>query len=367
MRSALVGMLTALLTLVGGVGVARASVYDIRGEWSFETVCQGCTFPKVDEKAATSAVTFRKEEANGDFTGTAQLGGASGTVVGTITGTQMSAVITVPLPEGSFKFNIVGATIDEATNTITGEGPWQFGSESGNATFTGRRIRSLGQIEKEEKERSEKEQREREQQEKELKEKQEVKEKEEAVQHAKEAEEAKAKEVIEKEAQAKQREKEQQEKEALEQKARTEKAAQESTERKAKEEEAQRIAAALVPATLVEKTTLTAGASGSLSLSLSNPNDYTISGEITVTAGSAGKASHGSAKGTAAVLASASYTAPPHGSQEAVKLKLSKSALATLKSHKVLHATVQITTDATGKTSVTKTYSITLKAPKRHH
>ena len=371
MRSALVGMLAALLTLVGGVGVAQASVYDIRGEWSFEAVCKGgCTFPLLNAKTATSRAIFRKEEANGEFSGTVQLSASSGTAVGTITGAQMSAVIELASPDGAFKFNLVDAAIDEATNTITGEGPWQYGSESGTEVFTGHRLRTLGQLEKEEKELKER----REKEEKELKEKQLQEEKEKKEQEEKEiknVEEAKAKEAAEKEAQAKQREKE-----AQEQATRAENEVRENAERVARsrtefeakerhnkeiiEQEAKEYEARHPPgpATLVGKT-LALGGSGSLSLKISNPNGSPVTGEIVLLA--AGGHASKTGKGGSTVLGKGSFTLSSHGTVT-VKLKLSRTAVAEL-GHRTLKATARITTSITGRPALITTYSVTVHGP----
>ena len=372
MRPVFLGILTALLTLVGGVGVAQASVYDIRGEWPIEAVCKGgCTFPKINEKSITAKVIFRKEEANGEFTGTAQLSIAAGTVVGTITGTQLSATIELSSPEGSIKMNLVDVTIDETTNTIAGEGPWQFGSESGKAIFTGYRLRTLEQVEQAEKEQRErKEREEKERQERQLQEEKEKKEQEES--ERKHGEEAKAKEAAEKEAQAKQREKEAQEQETraenevrenAERVARSrtefetkERQNKEIIEREAKEYEARHPPG---PATLVGKA-LALGGSGSLSLKLSNPNGTPVTGEIVLLA--AGGHASKTGKAGATVLGKGSFTLSSHGTGT-VKLKLSHTVVAELSHHRTLQAKVRVTTSLTGRPALVATYSVTVHGP----
>jgi outer membrane biosynthesis protein TonB len=331
MRSLLVGMLTALLTLAGG-GVASASTYDIRGEWSVEAVCKGCTFPKLNKSSAKGTALIKTESGGGEFSGTVTLEGAPGTMFGFITGTQLAATIEATTPEGSLAFTLPNGTIDTVHNTIAGEGSWKLGASSGEAVISGSRIRTLTQIEEKEKE-------EREKKEKEEREKK-VKEEAEAIKHAKEAEEAKAKEAAEKEAQFKQRE---------EQRIRGENEAKEGAEREAKaraEWEAREREAhqeALGPAALLGKT-FTLGGSGSLSLRLSNPNGSSVSGEVVLTAsGHTSKAG----KGGATVLGKGSFALTPHGTGT-VKIKLSHTAVAELRHHHTLQATAQVTTEITG-------------------
>ncbi len=370
MRSVLVGMLTALLMLVG-CDVASASPYDIRGEWAIEAVCKACTFPKINRSTVNGTALIRTESAGGEFSGTGLLEGMSGTMSGTVTGTtQVSASVEAKTSEGTIVFTVPDGTIDATNNTITGEGTWKASIDSGEAVINGHRLRTLEQIEQEEeqKEKELKEKREKAEQElreKDLREEKEREEKEEAeaIKHAKEAEEAKAKEAAEKEAQAKQ-----QEKEAQEQKTRAENEARESAEREAraraereaKEREAQQ---ASDPATLVGKT-LALGGSGSLSLQLSNPNGSPVTGEIVLLA--AGGHASRTGKGGTTVLGKGSFTLSAHGTGT-VKLKLSHSAVAELAHHRTLQATVRVTTSVTGQPALLATYSVTVHGPAHKH
>ncbi len=369
MRSVLVGMLVALLTLVG-CDVASASPYDIRGEWAIEAVCKACTFPTINKSTVNGTALIETESAGGEFFGTALLEGIAGTMSGTVTGTtQVSASVEAKSSGETATFTVPDGTINPAQNTITGEGTWKISTSSGEATVNDHRLRSLEQIEREEKEREKREKESREKrlrEEKEKKEKAEQEEKEkaeaEAIKHAKEAEEAKAKEAAAKEAQAKQ-----QEKEAQEQKTRAETEARESAEREAKaraEREAkEREAQSSGPAALVGKT-LALGGSGSLSLELSNPNGSPVTGEIVLLAGG-GHASR-TGKGGATVLGKGSFTLTSH-STGTVKLKLSHGAVAELAHHRTLHATMQVTTHVTGQPPLVASYSVTVHGSAHKH
>jgi hypothetical protein len=358
MRSVLVGMLAALLMLVG-CDVASASPYDIRGEWAVEAVCKACTFPKVNKSTINGSALIRTEAAGGEFSGTALLQGISGTISGTVTGTtQVAATLEASTSEGSLTVTVSDGTLNSGQNTFTGDGTWKIDTSSGEAILNGHRLRTLGEVEKEEKELQEKrEKEEKELQEKRLREEKEKKEKEEAeaITHAKEAEETKAKEAAEKEAQAKQ-----QEKEAQEQKARTERVAKETeyeakarAEYEAKEQEARQPP---VPATLVGKA-LALGGSGSLSLSLSNPNGASVTGEIVLLA--AGGHASKTGKGGATVLGKGSFTLSAHGAGT-VKLKLSHTAVAELGHHRTLQATARVTTHIAGKPALVASYPVTV-------
>jgi len=352
-RSVIVGMLTALLALVG-CDVASASPYDIRGEWAVEAVCKACTFPKLDKGTVDGTALFRTESVGGAFSGSALFEGLPGSMSGTVTGTtQLSASLEVKTSEGTLTFTVPGGTINPAQNTFTGEATWKISTSSGEGVINGHRLRTLEQIEEEEKEekekreREEKERKEREQHEREARE---LKEKEEAetAQHAKEAGEAKQREA---EAAA------QREKEAQEQQARAETEARERAERETKE----RGTKTYEPTTLVGKT-FALGGSGSLSLELSNPNSSPITGEIVLLA-SGGHASK-KGKGGATVLGKGSFLLNTNETGT-VKLKLSHSTVAELGHHRTLQATARVTTFITGRPSLVATYSVTLHGPAR--
>ena len=353
MRSVLVGMLTALLALMG-CDVASASTYDIRGEWAVEAVCKACTFPKLDKSAVNGTALFRTESGGGAFSGSALFEGLPGAMSGTVTGTtQISASLEDNTSEGTLTVTVPDGTINPAQNTIRGEGTWKISTSSGEAVINGHRLRTLEQIEKEEKElqekreREEKERKEREQHELEAREQKE-KEEAETAKHAKEAEEAKQREA---EA-ARQREKE-----AQEQQARAETEARERAERETKE----RGTKTYEPTTLVGKA-LAVGGAGSLSLELSNPNGTPITGEIVLLAGSGHASKKG--KGGTMVLGKGSFLLDTHETGT-VKLKLSHSTVAELGHHRTLQATARVTTFITGRPSLVATYSVTLHGPTR--
>ena len=351
-RSVIVGLLTALLVLVG-CDVASASPYDIRGEWAVEAVCKACTFPKLDKGTVDGTALFRTESVGGAFSGSALLEGLPGTMSGTVTGTtQLSASLEVKTSEGTLAFTVPGGTINPAQNTFTGEGTWKISTSSGEGVINGHRLRTLEQVEKEEKEekekreREEKERKEREQHEREAREQKE-KEEAETAQHAKEVGEAKQREA---EAAT------QREKEAQEQKARAEAEARERAELETKE----RGTRTYEPTTLVGKT-LVVGGSGSLSLELSNPNGSPITGEIVLLA-----SSHTSKKGKGGttVVGKGSFLLNTHETGT-VKLKLSHGAVAELGHHRTLQATARVTTLITGGSPLVVTYSVMLRGPAR--
>jgi flagellar motor protein MotB len=367
MRPVLLGVLTALLTLTGVVDAASATPYDFRGEWSVEAVCKACTFPGIDKSKINGTALITTESAGGAYSGSALLESISGSMSGTVTGTtQVSAHLEAGTPDGNLVFNVPDGTLNPAQNTFTGEGTWQFPPNSGEAVVSGHRLRTIAEVEKEEKILKEK----REKEEQEGKEKRE-KEEAEATKRAKEAEEAKtkeaeaakAKEDAEQEAQAKQREKE-----AQEQKSRAERVAKETeyeakarAEYEAKEREAQQPSG---PATLVGKT-LALGGSGSLSLQLSNPNGSSVSGEVVLLAASGHASKKG--KGAATVLGKGSFTLSSHGTVT-VKLKLSHSTLAEFAHHHTLQATARVTTRVTGKAPLVATYAVTVHGSTgKHH
>lgn len=366
LRSALLGALLACVLLAGLGGVASASTTnDLRGEWSYVVKCS-CTFPPPigGSTLPGTVIISQMDLATGAFMATSTLDGfIPSPLSGTVTENQISLVLEVPSPEGSNSLEATG-TVEGGGSEITSSGAWTD-PPSPASTFTAKRIRTYQQIEKEEEEkkkeieaREAKEAKEAQEakEAKEAKEAQEAKEKE---QQSKEAQERAAKEKVAQEAKAAQAGKEKAEAEAKA--AQAAQAAREARER----EERERAAAGAMPAGLSAKT-FTVGASGLVALGLSNPNDYSISGAVTLTSASTGRASHGAARGRA--LASATYTISSHASKT-VKLKLSKGARTALARHRTVQVVVRITTVATGHAAITKTYSVTLKAAAaaKHH
>ncbi|MGH2852904.1 MAG: hypothetical protein ACRDLF_01770 [Solirubrobacteraceae bacterium] len=359
------------MLLAGSSVAANASTtYDERGEWSYVVTCS-CEFLTGGHSAPGTVIISSMSLASGDFSGKGNFANvAPATISGKVTESELSMVLELPYPGGGTATFTGEGSVEANGSEMSASGSWTSPGISGTGTYKAKRIRTYTEIEEEELKKKEKVEREaKERAEREAKEAQEAKEKQEAkealeAKQAKEALEAKqAKEKSEKEAKAAQEAKEKTEKEKAEGEAnaRAAQAAKEAKEREEREKSSQ----AGQPAGLTGKTA-TVGGSGLLSLGLSNPNDYSISGEVTLTMASAGKASRGSAKGKAAILASASYTVPSHGTA-AVKLKLSKSGLAVLRRHKALHVVVKVTTSASGQATTVKTYDITLKVSSHKH
>ncbi|MGA9876680.1 MAG: hypothetical protein WBQ21_12820 [Solirubrobacteraceae bacterium] len=125
--------------------------------------------------------------------------------------------------------------------------------------------------------------------------------------------------------------------------------------------------AALVSVQLSGKT-FTVSAAGSLSLQVSNPNAYAISGRITLSesqSGQSGKGTgtHGKASKKALPLGTVSFGITASGKQS-VKLELSQAGRTELAHHKTLRVLASILTKANGQTSTTKTFTLTLHAGK---
>jgi hypothetical protein len=123
----------------------------------------------------------------------------------------------------------------------------------------------------------------------------------------------------------------------------------------------------LVSVQLAGKT-LTIGATGLLSLQVTNPNAFAISGRVTLLVAQspkAGKASapRGRASKKSRSLGTVSFGISPDGKQ-LVKLKLSQGGRAELARHKALHVLATVVTQASGQTTTTKTFSLTLRAGK---
>jgi hypothetical protein len=104
--------------------------------------------------------------------------------------------------------------------------------------------------------------------------------------------------------------------------------------------------------------------SGIVSIELSDANSYAISGNITLSAATAGKSGSDASKGKTTVLAEGPFAVASHATK-LVKLKLSKSAAAELADHKSLRVAIKVTTRASGHSPVTRAYSVTLQALSR--
>jgi hypothetical protein len=235
-------------------------------------------------------------------------------------------------PEG--KFTASGVILSSASNpaSMSGTGTFTLGqTEIKETKLTATRIRTEQEIEHEQAERE-----------------------------AKEKQEKEAQEAAEKAT----REKHEQEQKARELKERQEREAREAAEKAAAKVPPPAPAVnPLVPVTLAAKT-LTLSHGGAISLGLTNPGNSLEYGHLKLVLLKAGKAA--STKSTTGTLGEASFSIAPHGS-EIVKVKLSKSGRAQLTRHKTLRVLVSVTTQASGQPEVTKTHSLTLRAPSAHH
>lgn len=197
---------------------------------------------------------------------------------------------------------------------------------------------------------------------------------------AREAKEAEAKEIQEKEAQEA---KEKQEREARERVAReaqekTVREAQEKTAREIKERQEREAREAIAKVTATKTPALvsvqldtkssTVGAAELVSLQIANPNPYAISGRVTLSMTPSGKGGKSAGEGGTAgkkevSFGTASFGISPDGKQ-IVKLKLSKVGRSELAHHGTVRVVATITTLASGQTTTTKTFGLTLHLAK---
>jgi hypothetical protein len=330
----------------------------VRGEWAL-------TFEAGPQVVKGTALVTNLANSKEEFASSSAVFESviPGTFSGTVMGSEASVTITTqaagPFPGGTFTGTKLAVTVTSNSMTIAGEGtltPETPANTSFPAMLTATRIRTYQEVTKE-REAKEKEERE-----------------------AKETTEREAREKTEREASEKaaREAKEKQDREALEAKQKTEREAnekaallaKEKAEREAREaaEKAALANAKLVSAQLPGKA-LTVSASELLSLQLTNPNPYAVSGHVTlVAAQSSGKssASKGAKGKKGGSLGSASFTLSPNGEQ-VVKLKLSQRGRAELARHKTLRVLATVTTQASGKTTTSKTFSLTLHAAKATH
>jgi outer membrane biosynthesis protein TonB len=354
-RRFLLSAVLACALFVALVSDAGATTYDIRGEWAYTEGCPTCGPP------AEGTLLITSLEPSGKFSGSSLLYGITGTAAGMLNEEKFSLeVLFRNTPIGETGFTIAEGTIEAGGNSMSGAAVIHGGQLNGtSSSFTAQKMRSLQQIEKEQVEKAEKEATEEAEKEKTEKAEKEAQEKvatEKAAQAEKEAKEKAEKEVQAKAAQAK--------------------AEQEAKEKKEKEEAEEKSGTGgqggsasgkpLAPANPRVKG-LTVSGAGVLSLDLSNPNSYSITGEVTLatlTGKDSRKGKH--RKGKPSTLASASYTVSAGGST-VVKLRLSKSGLAALGHAMTLHALVEITTLAKGESTLVKSYDVTLKAADTKH
>jgi FKBP-type peptidyl-prolyl cis-trans isomerase len=318
----------------------RADRARVRGEWSL-------TIESGPQSVKGTAVISTEATAKNEFTSAGGLfeSAIPGVFSGTLEVTEASVTIVTqaagPYPEGKFTGTKLTLASTANSMSITGSGTLTLGANSGPATLTATRIKNHEEVvTREKKEREAKE----------------AQEKAEA-----EAREAKEKEAAEKiAAEAK-------EKEAAEKVAREAKEKQELEARKAAEKAPPPPPPAPTPAALVSVkltgNSFTAGASGQVSLVIGNPNDYAISGRVTLVAQVAGAAKSPGKKTIA--LGTASFGVSSSGKQ-VVKLELSQKGRSELTHRKTLRVLATFTTKAGGQTTITKTFSLTLHAASTH-
>lgn len=313
---------------------ARAKV---RGEWSL-------TIDSGPQSVKGTALISSEATAKNEFLSANALfeSAIPGVFSGTLEGGEASvAIVTLAAgsyPEGKFTGTKLAVAVTSNSMSITGQGIFSLGGSAGPATLTATRTKTYQEVlARENQEREAKEA-----QEKSEKEALEAKEKEATEKIAREAKEKEATEKIAREA------KEKQEREAREaiQKAAIAKLAPPPT------------LAALVSVELTGKS-FTAGASGQVSLQIDNLNSYAISGRVTLLVAKSGGTKSASKKTTS--LGTSSFGISPSGKQ-VVKLELSAKGRSELAHRKTLRVLATITTKASGQTSATKTFSLTLHA-----
>jgi flagellar biosynthesis GTPase FlhF len=356
MRKVLTVVLVALAGSLAAVNTADASAtYDMRGEWTYSLTCS------CGRSSGGIMILRQMEFTSGAFSGTTVLDGLlEGTASGTVTGNSATSLkIVLPnTPFGELTFTAQAATIEPASNKLTGSGTYNTGD---TGEIKAERTHDLAEVEQREKEEAERLKKYKEIEEAE--EKQKAKEKVEAEEKQKASKEAEEKQLKEK-AEAEQREREagearerQQSKEAKE--AQEARERQQSKEAKEAQEAKERATQTPTPVKPTTKTLAVSG-SGLVSLELANANAYGVSGELTLIGG-ASKSASGQHKGT--TLADGSFSIASQATKLVkLKLRLPKSLAAKLAHHKSLAVVIEITTRASGHTSITTTYSVTLRA-----
>lgn len=322
---------------------------NIRGEWSLVVkagpqTLNGTAIVKTEANAenafASSSALFEGVDPS-TFSGTLEHGKATVEVTTEPYG---------PLPAGKFASKTMTVESNDDSLSLSGSGELTSGTTTiPGATLVATRTKTYAEVTaREAKEKTEREAKE--QTEREAKEKLEREAKEKAEREAKETE-AKAK--AEQEA-----------------KAKAEQEAKAKDEQEAKAKAQQKAALSKTALTSVQLTgkTFAVSAAGLLSLQVTNPNPYAISGRITLVldqSTKAGKTSsaHSDASKKALSLGTVSFGISPDGKQ-LVKLELSKGGRDELTRHKTLHALATVLTKASGQTSTTKTLTLTLQAGK---
>jgi hypothetical protein len=316
---------------------------NVLGEWSLVV--------KAGSQTSTGTVLITTE-ANTENKFASSSGLFDGAVAGTFSGTLEESTASVevtaeaygPIPATKFTSTTMTIESNGGSLSMSGSGTLTAGTtQIPGATLLATRIKTYKEVtEREAKEKTERE----------AKEKVEREAKEKAEREAKEKTEREAKEKVEREA-----------------KEKAEREAKEKTEREAREAAEKGKAAtnnngngktpALVSVQLAGNT-FTVGASELLSLQITNPNPYAIAGRVTLHMAQSSRA----AGKKAVSLGTVSFGIAPNGKQT-VKLKLSQKGRSELAHHRgALHAVAMVTTKASGQTTTTKTFDLTLRAAK---
>jgi hypothetical protein len=309
----------------------RAARARVRGEWSL-------TLEAGPEIFKGTALISAEANTKNEFSSVSALfeSAIPSTFSGTLEGSEATVTIVTqaagPYPEGKFTGTKLALASSASSMSITGTGTLSLGASSAPATLTATRTKTYQEVIAREKQERE----------------------------AKEASEKAEKEALEAKAKA--------EREATEKTAREAKEKQERESREAAEKAVQvkivppPTPAALVSVGLIGKS-FTASASGQVPLQIENPNGYAISGRVTLSVTASKGAKSKGAKITSLGTASFGLSS---GAKQVVKLKLSRKGRSELARRKTLRVLATITTEASGQTNSTKTFSLTLSAGSAH-
>jgi hypothetical protein len=160
LRGILLCVVMACVALLACTAAASAANYDLRGEWAYTMTCSNS--PACERSEFHGIAVIKTMEASGAYSGTQTFEMAfPGTASGIVDEDTLSMLITV-FTSPQQTFSMPEGTIDPATNEFSGSGSYNGGG-SGEpiGMLTGKRLRSLKQIEEqEEKEKLEREGRE---------------------------------------------------------------------------------------------------------------------------------------------------------------------------------------------------------------
>lgn len=155
-RKLALAVLVACLAGLAFSAIAGAANFDVRGEWEFTQVCNGC-----NPETLHGVMLVETQEADGTISGTAEIEHVfKGTASGTVSEGKLQLKLAVQTFQGEVKFTLPEATIDTGTSEFSGAGYFETGSPSGS--MSAKRLRTLQQIEEEKQKQQEKEKFERE-------------------------------------------------------------------------------------------------------------------------------------------------------------------------------------------------------------